>query len=102
MSLHQVQGARLWVPDPALAWVTLLVGSGLIIIGALCALKVRRSRLESGIDGIQPFIGWGRENLSYLIHDYDGSDKFLLLLGMGGRMVGVLAILWAAAGFFIA
>lgn len=95
-----VAGTRLIIPEPALAWLLLALGLALIVWGTLCAMKIRRAMNdETGLLG--PLINEGRSNLGYLLNDYDGGDKPLLLFGLVARLIGGVWVVWAGIALFV-
>lgn len=100
--LHTIPGTRLTVPSPVLAYVLLALGLLLMVVGTLAALKVRRHMMAGAASWLDWFMMRERETLGYLLHDYDESDKPLILMGLAGRFFGGLLALWAAIGLFVA
>lgn len=99
---HTIPGTRLTVPTPGLAYVLLALGAILIVLGTAGAMKVRRHMMDSASGFFELLLMRGRETFSYLLHDYDEPDKRLILLGLVGRVLGGLMIVWAAIGLFVA
>ncbi|HRK20897.1 MAG TPA: hypothetical protein PLX06_03780 [Fimbriimonadaceae bacterium] len=99
---HTIPGSRLTVPTPGFAWVLIILGAILIVIGTAGAMKVRRHMMDEAGNFFELVLMRSRETFSYLLHDYDEPDKFLILLGFVGRIVGGLLILWAGIGLFVA
>jgi hypothetical protein len=98
--LKTIPNSRLVVPAPELAWVLIVVGLALIVWGTMCAMKVRRAMNEE-TGALGPLVNHGRSNLGYLLNDYVDDDKPLLLLGLAGRMIGGLMVVWAGIGLFV-
>lgn len=103
--VRKIGSSRLVLPEAPLAWVLVVVGVLLVALGTAGALRIRRRMWEEAnqsdsVGGL--LVGQvllrGRETFSYLLHDYDGEDRPLIFLGLFGRVVGGLAILWGLAG----
>lgn len=103
--LRKVGSSRLVLPEPALAWILVAFGVLLVAIGTAGALRVRRRMWQDASDSdtlpgqvVGHLLMRGRGTLAYLLHEYDEPDKGLILLGLVGRVIGGLAILWGLAG----
>lgn len=96
--LRKIGSSRLVLPEPPLAWILLVVGVLLVAIGTAGVLRVRRRMGEEADGLLGHLLVRGRGTLSYLLHDYDGEDRGLILLGLLGRVIGGIAIVWGLAG----
>lgn len=47
---------------------------------------------------VESMLNRGVPTLGYLLNDYDEPDKWLIVLGLVGRVLGGLLFLWGLAG----
>ncbi len=95
-----IAGSRLALPEPPLAWALLFLGATLIVCGTLCAMRVRR-HMNMGDGWGSRLLNAERSTLGYLIHEYDEPDRLLLFAGLLGRVIGGVALIWAAIALFV-
>ncbi|HRI44420.1 MAG TPA: hypothetical protein PLL78_07650 [Fimbriimonadaceae bacterium] len=96
--VRKIGSSRLVLPEPPLAWILLVVGVLLVAIGTAGVLRVRRRMGEEAEGMLGHLLMRGRGTLSYLIHDYDGQDRGIIFLGLFGRVIGGIVIVWGLAG----
>ena len=95
---RKIPNSRLTLPEPMMAWVLIIVGVVLIALGTLCAMRIRSHMWGETTSLLQAFFNHSRETIGYLIHDYDQPDKPLMFLGLFGRVVGGLGVVWGMIG----
>jgi len=96
--MRHIPNTRLYLPEPALAWVIIVVGVILIAVGTAAAVRVRAHMWGETRSILGALISFNRDTLHYWFHDYDEADKWLLGLAMIIRFPVAFAILWAIAG----
>lgn len=96
--MRHIPNTRLYLPEPALAWVLIILGVLLIALGTLAAMRVRAHMWGETRGMFQALINFNRETFHYWMHEYDEADKWLLGLAMGIRFPAAIGILWAIAG----
>ncbi|MCW5941377.1 MAG: hypothetical protein KIS66_04045 [Fimbriimonadaceae bacterium] len=95
--MRTVPGTRLVLPEPLIAWVLVVVGAVGLVVGTLCAMRVRRSVNAEG-GWIESLFRSGSSTLGILLHDYDEPDKALMAAGLILRPVLGAVMLWGIAG----
>lgn len=96
--MRHIPNTRLYLPDPPLAWLILVVGVLLIAVGTAAAVRVRAHMWGETRNILGAFISFNRDTLHYWLHDYDEPDKWLVGLAMILRFPVAFAILWAIIG----
>lgn len=86
----------MFLPEPVLAWLFVVLGLGGIVFGTVCAMKVRRSmNAEAGWMALLRREG---STLGLLLHEYDEGDKALMVAGLVLRPVLGALLAWGVVG----
>lgn len=96
--MRTIPGTRMLLPEPALAWVFLVVGVLLLAIGTAAAVRVLAHMWGGTRSLIDVLIALNRPLSGYFLHDYDEPDKVLMGVLLVGRVPGVILTLWGLAG----
>lgn len=78
-----------------MAWVFIVLGVVLVAIGTAGMMRVRRHMWSESRTLLEAIFTSSRETLSYLLHDYDEPDKPLIFLGLVGRIIGGILVIWS-------
>lgn len=92
---RSIPGTRLVVPTTPVAWAFIVVGLILIAVGTVGMMRVRRHMWDETRSTLEAIFNASRETLGYLLHDYDEPDKPLIILGLVGRVIGGILIVWS-------
>lgn len=98
---RKIPNSRLTLPEPAMAWILIVVGVVLIAIGTMCMMRVRAHMWGETRTLFEAFFNQSRETLGYLIHDYDEPDKPLIFLALIGRFLGGIGVVWGMIGLLV-
>lgn len=93
---------RLVLPLPPLAILCIVIGLALLVVGILASMKVRRHMNEDAGWGERLFILPNMSTLGYLLHDYDATDKPIVMLLFVARIPGILLLFWGVFGLLFA
>ncbi|HRF59753.1 MAG TPA: hypothetical protein PLH94_07560 [Fimbriimonadaceae bacterium] len=90
-----IPGSRLLVPTVPVAWALIVLGVVLIAVGTAGMIRVRSHMWGETRSMFEAMFNSTKGTLSYLLHEYDEPDKPLILLGLVGRFLGGVLVLWS-------